>query len=60
MLQIKTVKNSLVDDPTKDGYCFRSSCSQKMSIQELAKEMISYNSSFTEADWWACSVFLVR
>lgn len=50
MLQIKTVKNSLVDDPTKDGYCFRSSCSQKISMQELAKEMTSYNSSFTEAD----------
>lgn len=50
MLQIKTIKNSLVDDPTKDGYCFRSSCSQKISIQELAKEMASYNSSFTEAD----------
>lgn len=50
MLQIKTIKNSLVDDPTKDGYCFRSSCSQKITVQELAKEMASYNSSFTEAD----------
>lgn len=50
MLQIKTIKNSLVDDPTKDGYCFRSSCSQKITVQELAKAMASYNSSFTEAD----------
>ena len=50
MLQIKSVKNSLVDDPSKDGNCFRSSCSQKITVQELAKAMASYNSSFTEAD----------
>ena len=50
MLNIKTIKNPLVTDPTKDGYCFRSSCSQKISAQQLIKEMSNYNSSFTEAD----------
>lgn len=50
MLNIKTIKNPLVTDPTKDGYCFRSSCSQKISTQQLVQEMANYNSSFTEAD----------
>lgn len=50
MLNIKTVRNPLVTDSTKDSYCFRSSCSQKISTQQLVKEMSNYNSSFTEAD----------
>ena len=50
MLSIKTIKNPLVTDPDKDGYCFRSSCSQSLSLGSLATEMADYNSSFTEAD----------
>lgn len=50
MLLIKTIKNPLVVDQDKDGYCFRSSTSQKISENQLVKEMTSYNSSFTEAD----------
>lgn len=50
MLTIKTVKNPLVTDSEKDGYCFRSICSQKLGLQKLAAEMADYNSSFTEAD----------
>ncbi|MDE5898556.1 MAG: DUF4469 domain-containing protein [Treponemataceae bacterium] len=50
MLEIKTVRNPLVADEQKDCFCFRSSCSQTLSVAELASEMASYNSSFTEAD----------
>lgn len=50
MLNIKTIKNVLVTDETKDGFCFRSSCSQTLSLKQLAGEMADYNSSFTEAD----------
>lgn len=50
MLEIKTVKNSFITDPTKDGFCFRSNCSQTLTEKELAKEIAGYNSSFTEAD----------
>lgn len=51
MLNIKTVKNVLVTDETKDGFCFRSSCSQTLSQKNLAGEMADWNSSFTEADY---------
>lgn len=51
MLNIKTIKNVLVTDETKDGFCFRSSCSQHLSQKKLAKEMSDWNSSFTEADY---------
>lgn len=50
MLNIKTVKNPLVTDTEKDGYCFRSTCSQSLSTDKLAAEMADYNSSFTQAD----------
>lgn len=51
MLNIKTIKNVLVTDETKDGFCFRSSCSQSLSQKKLAGEMADWNSSFTEADY---------
>ena len=51
MLNIKTFKNVLVTDESKDGFCFRSSCSQSLSQKELAREMADWNSSFTEADY---------
>ena len=51
MLNIKTLKNTLVTDETKDGFCFRSFCSQTLSQQKLAREMTDWNSSFTEADY---------
>ncbi|MCR5291004.1 MAG: DUF4469 domain-containing protein [Treponema sp.] len=51
MLNIKTIKNVFVTDETKDGFCFRSSCSQTLKTAKLAKEMADWNSSFTEADY---------
>ena len=51
MLNIKTIKNVLVTDESKDGFCFRSSCSQSLSQKKLASEMADWNSSFTEADY---------
>lgn len=51
MLSIKTIKNALVTDEDRNGYCFRSSTSQTLSLEELASEMANYNSSFTEADF---------
>lgn len=51
MLNIKTIKNVLVTDESKDGFCFRSSCSQTLKTAKLAKEMADWNSSFTEADY---------
>ena len=47
MLNIKTIKNVLVTDESKDGFCFRSSCSQSLSQKELASEMADWDSSFT-------------
>lgn len=49
MLNIKTIKNPLAGED-KDGFCFRSTCSQTLTEQELTAEMAAYNSSFTEAD----------
>lgn len=51
MLNIKTVKNPLVTEESKDGFCFRSSCSQSLKFKKLAVEMADWNSSFTEADY---------
>ncbi|MCI5644614.1 MAG: hypothetical protein MR305_02680, partial [Treponema porcinum] len=51
MLNIKTTKNVLVTDESKDGFCFKSSCSQALKTAKLAKEMADWNSSFTEADY---------
>lgn len=50
MLYIKTIKNPLTTDSEKNGYCFRSTCSETLDLQKLVTEMVSYNSSFTEAD----------
>ena len=50
MVQIKTLKNTLVSGKDMDGFCFRSKCSQTLTEKQLAKEMAAYNSSFTEAD----------
>ncbi len=51
MLEIKTVKNPLINDEQKDGFCFRSGCSQTLTESELVSEMAGYNASFTEADY---------
>lgn len=50
MLKIKTIKNHLYTDEKKDGFCFRSTPSEILDEKALVKEMVSYNSSFTEAD----------
>lgn len=50
MLNVRTVKNALITDAEKDGYCFRSTCSQTLSEKDVSKEIASYNSSFAEAD----------
>lgn len=50
MLQIKTIKNHLIADKEKEAFCFRSVASQTLDENALIKEMLSYNSSFTEAD----------
>lgn len=50
MLNIKTVRNNFLTDSEKDAFCFRSSASQNLDEKSLVKEMLSYNSSFTEAD----------
>ena len=51
MLNIKTVKNLLITDESKDGFCFRSSCSQTLKTSQLATEMADGNYSVTEADY---------
>lgn len=50
MLNIKTVRNNFSSDGEKDAFCFRSSASQILDEKSLVREMLSYNSSFTEAD----------
>ena len=50
MLNIKTIKNPLVEGKGTDEFCFRSSCSQNLTLKKLAQEMTDYNSSFTVAD----------
>ena len=50
MLQIKTIKNHLIAGKEKEAFCFRSVASQTLDENALINEMLSYNSSFTEAD----------
>lgn len=51
MLNIKTIKNSLVKDSLNTApYCFHSISSETLRSSELASEMADYNSSFTAAD----------
>lgn len=55
MIEIKTQKNYLIEDETKDGYCFKSFPNQVISHEELAAEFKNFNSSLTEPD--ALSMF---
>ena len=48
MVAITTLKNSLKTG--KKAYCFRSVIDQTLGAEELIKEIISYNSTITEAD----------
>lgn len=50
MLNIKTVRSNFSADGEKEVFCFRSTTSQNLDEKFLVKEMLSYNSSFTEAD----------
>ena len=50
MVQIYTFQNSLKVSEGKDKYCFRSVVDQTMDNEQLVKEIISYNSTITEAD----------
>ena len=51
MLEIKTIRNQLITDEEKDGFCFRSGCNQTLAEGDLISEMAGYNASFTEADY---------
>lgn len=50
MVEIRTMKNYLITDEDKNGYCFRSTTNQILSQNELAKEFSNYNSTITEPD----------
>ena len=50
MIQIYTYQNSLKVSEGKDKYCFRSVVDQTLDNEQLIKEIISYNSTITEAD----------
>lgn len=50
MVQIYTYQNSLKVNEGKDKYCFRSVVDQTLDNEQLIKEIISYNSTITEAD----------
>ena len=50
MVEIRTLKNYLIKDEDKDGYCFRSTTNQMLSQNDLAKEFSNYNSTITEPD----------
>ena len=50
MIQIYTYQNSLKVGEGKDKYCFRSVVDQTLDNEQLIKEIISYNSTITEAD----------
>ena len=50
MIQIYTYQNSLKVSEGKDKYCFRSVVDQTLDNEQLLKEIISYNSTITEAD----------
>lgn len=50
MLNIYTYQNSLKSEGIKDKYCFRSVVDQGLDNEQLVKEIVSYNSTITEAD----------
>ena len=50
MIQVYTYQNSLKVSEGKDKYCFRSVVDQILDNEQLVKEIISYNSTITEAD----------
>ena len=50
MVQIYAYQNSLKTGEGKDKYCFRSVVDQTMDNEQLVKEIISYNSTITDAD----------
>ena len=50
MIMVYTYQNSLKLAEGKDKYCFRSVVDQTMDSEQLIKEIISYNSTITEAD----------
>lgn len=51
MLTITTMRNHLAGGAGEaDRYCFRSGCTQRLGLEQLATEMTDYNSSFTKAD----------
>ena len=50
MVQIYAYQNSLKTGEGKDKYCFRSVVDQIMDHEQLVKEIISYNSTITDAD----------
>ena len=50
MVQIYAYQNSLKTGEGKDKYCFRSVVDQVMDSEQLVKEIISYNSTITDAD----------
>ena len=50
MIQIYTYYNSLKMAEGKDKYCFRSVVDQTLDNEQLIREIISYNSTITEAD----------
>lgn len=50
MIQVYTYQNSLKTIEGKDKYCFRSVVDQILDNEQLIKEIISYNSTITEAD----------
>ena len=50
MIQVYTYQNSLKVSEGKDKYRFRSVVDQILDNEQLVKEIISYNSTITEAD----------
>lgn len=50
MLNIKTIKNFLIKNDEKAGYCFKSSTNQVLTQKQLAQEFAKYNSTITEPD----------
>ena len=53
MVNVYTYQNSLKVSEGKDKFCFRSVVDQTLDNEQLIKEIISYNSTITEADVWA-------
>lgn len=50
MLQVYTKENTLNSSEGKDKFCFRSFVNQTLDHEQLIREIISYNSTITEAD----------